>query len=73
MPDFPASDQSCTGIKKNSDAGTLPVPEKGNTVLYRNAPVPDREDAGRRNADTRGINLDVDVQGYALGTLNEVL
>jgi hypothetical protein len=27
MPDFPASSQSCTGMYKNSDAGTSPEPE----------------------------------------------
>jgi hypothetical protein len=27
MPDFPASSQSGTGLKKTNDAGTGPVPE----------------------------------------------
>jgi hypothetical protein len=27
MPDYPASIQSCTGLKKTNDAGTDPVPE----------------------------------------------
>jgi hypothetical protein len=27
MPDYPASRQSGTGLKKNDDAGAVPVPE----------------------------------------------
>jgi hypothetical protein len=48
MPDCPASSRSGTGMSKNADAGTIPVPEYGGSV--RNAPVLDR-DTGCRNAD----------------------
>ncbi len=39
MPDCQASDQSDTWMKKNTDAGTSPVPEYGDPLRYRNAPV----------------------------------
>ncbi len=35
MSDCPASGQSGTGMNKNADTGTSPVPESGDTVLYR--------------------------------------
>jgi hypothetical protein len=50
MPDCPASGQSVTRMSKNADAKTSPVPEKGDPVRYRNAPVPDW-DTGCKNAD----------------------
>jgi hypothetical protein len=31
-PDYPASDHSGTGMKKNANAGTSPVSEQGNPV-----------------------------------------
>ncbi len=56
-----ASSQSGTGMNKTSDAGTSPVPEEGDPVRYRNAPVPDW-DPGCRNADAGGIDLAADAQ-----------
>jgi hypothetical protein len=47
---YPASGQSGTGMKNNADDGTSPVPEQGDPVLYRNAPVQDC-DVGCRHAD----------------------
>jgi hypothetical protein len=41
MSDFPASGQSGTGMNKNADTGTSPIPEEGDPVRYRNALVPD--------------------------------
>jgi hypothetical protein len=37
MSDCPASSQSGTGMNRNADAGTSPVPEKWDPVRYRNA------------------------------------
>jgi hypothetical protein len=36
MPDCPASNESDTGMKKNSDAGTSPVPQLGDPVRHGN-------------------------------------
>ncbi len=59
MSDCPQSSQSGTGMNKKSDAGTSRVPEQGDPIRYRNAPVPDW-DTGCRNADAGGLDLDLD-------------
>ncbi len=41
ISDCPASGQSGTGMKKNAYARISPVPESGDPVRYRNAPVRD--------------------------------
>ncbi len=41
MPDYPASDQSSTGIKKTNDAGTGPVLDQTKAVRHFFGPVPD--------------------------------
>ncbi len=59
MSDSPVSSQSGTGMNKNANAGTIPGPELGDPVWYRNAPIPDRN-TGCRNADAGGIDIDAD-------------
>ncbi len=61
MPDCTAFGQSGTGMNKNTDAGSSPVPEQGSPVRYQNAPVPEW-DAGCRNTDAGGIGLDANAQ-----------
>ncbi len=61
MPDCPVSGQSGIRVKNIADAGTNPVAEQGDPVLYRNASVPEW-DVGCRNADAGGISLDADAQ-----------
>jgi hypothetical protein len=41
MPDCPASEQSGTGLKKNNDARTGPVPDLTHTARHFFSPVPD--------------------------------
>ncbi len=41
MPNCPASDQSGTGLKKTSAAGTGPVPDQAKAVWHFFGPVPD--------------------------------
>jgi hypothetical protein len=41
MPNYPASNQSGTGLKKTNDAGTGPVPDKAKAVRHFVGPVPD--------------------------------
>jgi hypothetical protein len=60
-PDCPASDKSGTIMIKKANAGTSPVPEKWESIWYRNDPVAD-PDPGCRNADSVGIGLDADAQ-----------
>jgi hypothetical protein len=41
VPACPASGQTGTGMNKNADAGTILVPEQGDSIRYRHAPVSD--------------------------------
>jgi hypothetical protein len=41
MPNYSASDQSGTGLKKTNDAGTGPVPDQAKAVRHFFGPVPD--------------------------------
>jgi len=58
MPDCPESGQSGSGMGKNSDAATSPVPDKGDLGRYQNAAVLDR----CRNTNASGIGLSADTQ-----------
>ncbi len=61
MPDCPASDQSGTGMKKNNDAGTDPVPDQAGAVRHFFGPIPELNN-GCRNADAAVSFLDADAQ-----------
>jgi hypothetical protein len=61
MLDCPVFGQSGTGMKRSADAGTSLVPEKGDSVYYWNALVPDL-DFECQNVDASGINLNADAQ-----------
>jgi hypothetical protein len=64
MSDCPAYGQSGTGMNKNADARTSPVPESGDPVLYRNGMLRYRTEI----QDAGGIDLDTDAQLWNLYT-----
>jgi hypothetical protein len=59
MPDYPASIQSGTGLKKSNDAGSSPVPVLMHSVRHFLGPVLDWDD-GCRNADAGVSFLNAD-------------
>jgi hypothetical protein len=61
MPDCPASDQSGTGMKKNNNAGTDPVPDQAGAVRHFFGPIPELNN-GCQNADAAVSFLDADAQ-----------